>query len=218
MIFSRKRLAVLALVAVSTGALWPQDRPETVEAVSVPAHPSAPATADVTRVVQSCLRNFGYAIAVDSVYGPQTTKAVTHFQRVNGLLPDGVAGPKTQRKMVEAGCALTAPVAGPPAPPRATAGVPGQCDSYRALVEAHGLSWSFFGPVMWRESRCTPSAYNGRGADQSYGLLQINTKGALWGELQRRCGLSSKDQLLDPATNIACAAALYRAYGTRPWS
>jgi soluble lytic murein transglycosylase-like protein len=69
----------------------------------------------------------------------------------------------------------------------------------------------------YRESRCNPGAYNGRGPDNSYGLLQINTKGSNYGVWQRWCGISSREQLFDPETNIRCAAAAYREMGTRPW-
>lgn len=75
--------------------------------------------------------------------------------------------------------------------------------------------------IMWRESRCDPQAYNGRHRDRSYGLLQINTKVTrridLWSELQRRCGLTSRDQLFDPVTNLSCGLMLFRAYGWKPW-
>lgn len=113
--------------------------------------------------------------------------------------------------------------AAPQAPEAVTTGRThtGVCDQYRGLLSDAGLPVAYFIRIMWRESRCDPNQYNGRGRDRSYGLLQINTKVTrridLWSELQRRCGLVAREQLFDPATNIACAAKLYRAYGTRPW-
>ena len=92
------------------------------------------------------------------------------------------------------------------------------CPEYEGYMVDNGLPVKTFSPIAWRESKCNPAAYNGRNKDRSYGIFQINTKGSLWGEIQRRCGLTDKEQLFDPPTNIACAAALYRTYGTRPWS
>jgi peptidoglycan hydrolase-like protein with peptidoglycan-binding domain len=36
------------------------------------------------------------ALAVDGLYGGRTAARVTEFQRRNGLVPDGIAGPRTQ--------------------------------------------------------------------------------------------------------------------------
>lgn len=94
------------------------------------------------------------------------------------------------------------------------------CAQYQDEALAAGWrvsDWPNIRRIMWRESRCEHWQYNGKRRDRSYGLMQINTKGALWGELQWRCKLSSKDQLFDPFTNLACAKALHRAYGWRPW-
>lgn len=41
--------------------------------------------------------NFRNALVVDGVLGVKTSKAITAFQRKNGLTADGVAGPVTQR-------------------------------------------------------------------------------------------------------------------------
>lgn len=109
------------------------------------------------------------------------------------------------------------------AAPTTTAEAAGRCVQYETLLAQHAR-WNVarMSRIMFRESRCNPQAYNGKHRDRSYGLLQINTKSTprlnLWGELQWRCGLTAREQLFDPATNVACAAALYRAYGMRPWA
>lgn len=144
---------------------------------------------ETTKEIQLTLRSYGYAVAVDGLYGPQTTKAVRHWQRANGLVPDGVAGPQTLKSLGLNGPAQAQTPAQRVDPPQPQTGTPGNCESYRPLVEVNGMPWAFFGPVMYRESHCIPTSYNGRGMDQSYGLFQLNTKGALWGELSRRCGL-----------------------------
>ncbi len=50
--------------------------------------------------IQSRLKNWGYYSGnVDGVYGTQTKKAVTDFQKKNGLATDGIAGSKTLEAM-----------------------------------------------------------------------------------------------------------------------
>jgi len=167
--------------------------------------------------VQQRLASYGYSVVDDGIFGPQTLRAVQHFQLVSGLFVDGIVGKNTQRALglrLEGGGTIS-----PPSPsPVGSGGGGGRCPQWHALLQANGMPISFFDPVMYRESRCNPNAYNGSGRDRSYGLVQINTYGSLWGELARRCGLSTPEQLFDPATNIACAADLYRTYGTRPWT
>ncbi len=50
---------------------------------------------DLVRDLQMKLQAYGVAIAVDGDFGPVTKRAVTVFQRNNGLLIDGIAGPQT---------------------------------------------------------------------------------------------------------------------------
>lgn len=50
--------------------------------------------------IQSRLKNWGYYSGnVDGIYGTQTKKAVTDFQKKNGLVTDGIAGSKTLEAM-----------------------------------------------------------------------------------------------------------------------
>lgn len=50
--------------------------------------------------IQSRLKNWGYYSGnVDGIYGTQTKKAVTDFQKKNGLTTDGIAGSKTLEAM-----------------------------------------------------------------------------------------------------------------------
>lgn len=46
-------------------------------------------------VAQGRLVVAGYPIAVDGIFGPQTTDAVKKFQLSKGLTPDGIIGPRT---------------------------------------------------------------------------------------------------------------------------
>ena len=48
------------------------------------------------KTMQTKLKNWGYyAGAVDGIFGPQTKSAVIYFQKRNGLVADGIVGPKT---------------------------------------------------------------------------------------------------------------------------
>ncbi|MDQ4143242.1 MAG: peptidoglycan-binding protein [Actinomycetota bacterium] len=54
------------------------------------------------RVLQSRLEELNYWVGgVDGVYGTLTRQAVIAFQKVNGLSPDGVAGPRTRSALDE---------------------------------------------------------------------------------------------------------------------
>lgn len=46
--------------------------------------------------LQTILRFRGFPIEVDGVFGSQTVDAIKNFQKVNGLVVDGIVGPKTR--------------------------------------------------------------------------------------------------------------------------
>jgi hypothetical protein len=73
--------------------------------------------------------------------------------------------------------------------------------------------------IAMAESGGNPRAYNGRGRDQSYGLWQINMKPSEVGDRKTLLGITSNEQLFDPATN---ARAMYVISGGgknwRPWT
>lgn len=77
--------------------------------------------------------------------------------------------------------------------------------------------WQWLSCVVWRESRGMPDAYNGRNRDRSYGLVQTNTKGALWGWFVA-LGLTDRAQLFDPTTNLYAARAMFLQFGRKPWA
>ena len=71
--------------------------------------------------------------------------------------------------------------------------------------------------VTMAESGGDPYAYNPRGRDNSYGLTQVNMRGPLGPERRQWFGLSSNDQLFDPATNFRAAKAIYDRQGLGAW-
>ncbi len=49
--------------------------------------------------LQQALKDKGYNVTVDGIYGAKTREAVIKFQKDNGLNPDGIAGAKTLTKL-----------------------------------------------------------------------------------------------------------------------
>ena len=63
--------------------------------------------------------------------------------------------------------------------------------------------------IAMKEPSGNPAAFNGRGPDESYGLWQINMKGALAAERLRQFGLTARTDLYDPNVNARVAYALW---------
>jgi hypothetical protein len=71
--------------------------------------------------------------------------------------------------------------------------------------------------VMFRESRCTPTAYNGKDmAGGSYGLMQINGQHKEW--LIKQGFITSLDDLFVPSVNLKVSAHLYSIVGWSAWA
>lgn len=49
--------------------------------------------------VQAALKNHGYNVTIDGIYGPATAAAVRDFQNKKGLTPDGEVGPQTKNAL-----------------------------------------------------------------------------------------------------------------------
>lgn len=73
--------------------------------------------------------------------------------------------------------------------------------------------------IALAESGGNPQSHNARPPDNSYGLWQINMLGSMGPERRAKFGISSNDQLFDPATN-ARAMMMLSNNGTnfRPWT
>lgn len=202
--------------AVSANSAGASDR--AVSAV-VTRHPLR-ATADTLRSgstgihvahVQQLLASLGYHVVVDGLFGPQTERAVRHFQRVNGLTPDGVVGPHTWDALLSlrapASKASPRPVRAHPTEPSGAPDVEQVIrDAWPDDLEDRALA------IAHRESRLVPTARN----SCCYGLFQIHYRAhAAWlGPI----GVTSAAELLDAETNARAAYALYLLDGWAPWA
>jgi hypothetical protein len=100
-----------------------------------------------------------------------------------------------------------------------------RCPEFRQTALDAGWSeadWPRLDAIIWRESRCMPMAHNGRGRDDSYGLVQLNMRAhRSW---VRPLVDGDFGRLFDPATNLAVARQLFDraedAYGCgwQPWT
>jgi len=63
--------------------------------------------------VQQRLAQRGYPLTVDGIYGPETARQVSAFQRDNNLAVNGIAGPQTM-------AALASAITAQPSPPTTT--------------------------------------------------------------------------------------------------
>ena len=78
-----------------------------------------------------------------------------------------------------------------------------------------------FAAVAMGESSGRSDAYNGKGNDDSYGIMQINMldrPGYQMGtERRAQFGLKSNDELLDPQTNANAAFKIWQSQGWEGW-
>ena len=71
--------------------------------------------------------------------------------------------------------------------------------------------------IAMAESSGNPRAYNGSGADSSYGLWQINMRGSLGPARRAQFGLSANEDLFDPNVNARAAVSIYSSSGWGAW-
>lgn len=146
----------------------------------------------------------GYTVTVDGQYGPQTQRAVRHWQKANGLVADAIVGPKTRATLDMSPPALRRPA--PPAGPSPAGGATTSVDQIIRDVwpdESEDRAVA----IATRESRLVPTARNAC----CYGLFQINWPAhRSW---LARYGVTSPAQLLDARTNTVVALALFTAEG-----
>jgi len=103
-----------------------------------------------------------------------------------------------------------------------TTAVPKGCAQY--VADAISAGWPAdqaptLARVMFRESRCIPTAYNAKDtAGGSYGLMQVNGQHKQW--LMETGYINSLDDLFNPDINLRAALQLYRMVGNSwsPWA
>jgi len=104
--------------------------------------------------------------------------------------------------------------------PTTTTTAPKGCAHY--VADAITAGWPadqapMLAKVMYRESRCTPTAYNGKDtAGGSYGLMQINGQHKQW--LMQLGYINSLDDLFNPDINLRAALHLYGMVGWSAWA
>jgi peptidoglycan hydrolase-like protein with peptidoglycan-binding domain len=103
------------------------------------------------RYLQSLLRNQGYFIDVDGVFGPQTQDRVERFQTSRGLSPDGVVGLQTWAALE----GNTSPSPRPPqaSNPRYVVVVPGDNNVLRQLNQEYRNDASLRSDFSLRRNR-----------------------------------------------------------------
>lgn len=72
--------------------------------------------------------------------------------------------------------------------------------------------------IAYAESGGDPNAHNGQGRDDSYGLWQINMKGAMGPARRKAFGIATNTALYDPATNAKAAYSVYKSQGLNAWT
>lgn len=157
-----------------------------------------------TLLVLDRLHSYGYAINTEA----RADRAIRHWQRVNGLVVDGVVGPQTLGSLgLLASASEPAVRVDPPVAPSVDTSVEQIIrDVWPDQLEDHAMA------IATRESRLTPTVRNAC----CWGLFQIHWRAHhLW--LTSDFGITQPEQLYDPRLNATVALALYNEAGWSPW-
>jgi hypothetical protein len=84
---------------------------------------------------------------------------------------------------------------------------------YAAKAGFTGADLDIAVAVALAESGGNTEAHNSKPPDDSYGLWQINMLGAMGPDRRKRFGLTSNQQLFDPATNARVAYGIWKSQG-----
>lgn len=223
------RVAVLVVLFIAAGALeTPADRVVNAAAVrpaTLVPEPLLTIThiakvGDVgndVKLIQHALTNAGWPTVVDGVFGPQTRRSVLRAQAASGLPLTGVVDTATAamlglvyRPVSSTGTQSTTPPSLPPGQWR--------CPQHYAAAIAAGWTdaeWPRLDAIIWRESRCDPTAHALDHDDDSYGLTQLNMR-AHRGWVGPLVDWDWA-RLLDPAVNLRVARMLWERAGWSPW-
>lgn len=162
----------------------------------------------------------GYSVKVDGIFGPQTARAVRHWQNANGLLVDGIVGPATAASLGIRGDQIQ--LTTPPNPPGGLNG----CEEMSWYRQQAGLP-DIFDSIGFRESRCQndarptiPAASCCRGW---WAIHRSNITAPGYAAGAAACGITSEIDYYGTSPGqkraSACfARVLYDISGMRPWA
>lgn len=218
-----RRLITAAITAMilSTASVVPvQAQGDVVATSSTPT--SSGAAEGNLRAVQMTLYAHGYNVRVTGKYDVRTTRAISAWQRANGLRPTGKVNPATLRSLGLVDVAKLPKVTpkkkkkspAPPSTPSSGSYVSPHPEVQRWYSTAMSVGWRDnewprLACIIWRESRGEPTIANSAGA---VGLTQILYRAhASW------LGGVGPEQLKDPVVNLTIARRLYEAAGWNPW-
>ena len=178
------------------------------------------------RAVQERLASFGYTVAVDGQFGPQTAQAVRHFQGANGLTPDAIVGPLTSGALSHEQATRGAQTQINPPPvvvsPYAPEGWTG-CLEMEFYRRSAGLP-DQFDAIGYRESRCRNDVVSSIGCCVGYWQIHTgNFTAPGYRDGIRNCGVSARSDILGNSPeqkrrNACVAKVLYDVSGMNPWS
>jgi len=196
-----KRHAIIAVACLGALAFPSAPQAQAGHLLPIPGVLPAPARQATGLTALQMLARFGYSVGTPA----RADRAIRHWQRANGLVVDGIAGPQTLGSLTAASATQPAVRVNPPAPAPQT--------DVEGLIRA---AWPDDSEdeavrIATRESRLQPGARN----SCCFGLFQIHFQ-AHRGWLADM-GVTSSSQLLDAQTNINVALALYQAAGWQPW-
>jgi peptidoglycan hydrolase-like protein with peptidoglycan-binding domain len=120
---------------------------------------TSPELGDEVKTLQTILKQDGFAVDVDGVFGPGTESAVKSFQAEHGIADDGIVGPGTWAVLTgtapPADPASVLPTTFPPNYPSLLAQL-NEAVKYKAIIDTaaaqSGLSASLIGGIGSRES------------------------------------------------------------------
>lgn len=153
-----------------------------------------------TTQVQYVLKSFGYSVRVDGAFGPQTKRAIKHFQKVNGLEATGIADVKTIKAL-----GIVNTIQSKPA--KRIVGASQDQSGWHDLAISVGWSeenWPVLSCIISRESHGNPNAKNKHSS--ATGLLQILAS--------HQPGID----LYDPETNLRVGLEMFNSRGWQPWT
>lgn len=155
--------------------------------------------------VQFVLRSVGYVLSVDNVYGPQTMKAVRHWQRANGLYADGIVGARTWAAMTATATATAVRIDPPVA--QGLNGLPFAPDGLDLCQE---MTW-------YRIQAGLPDRFDGIGYRESRCRNDVRTW-CCFGHFQNFLSshLSSQSQYRPGIINVCKVTQVSDFYGTHP--